>query len=325
MKNNFIDFINIFCKSGNGGFGSSHIKKVRKLNKWIPDGGSGGKGGNIILLGTSHYRTFYHLKFKKHFIAESGYIGSRNNKTGLNGNDLYIKVPLGTIVKDNNKNILAEIILNQEKKILLEGGFGGKGSKILKHKMKFHSLSGIQTVGIWVTLELKILADIGIIGFPNVGKSTLLSIITNAKPKIGNFSFTTKQPNLGVMKYGYGKTYTIADIPGIIQNSHKGKGLGYFFLKHIERNSILLFLITSESQNTKIEYLILLNELNQFNPKLLNKKRLIVISKADLIQTKIIKQKIINDFKTEKIIFISSFTKEGILKLKQKLLQLINS
>ncbi|WP_185882280.1 GTPase ObgE [Blattabacterium cuenoti] len=322
MTNHFIDLIKIFCKSGNGGIGSNHIKKGKKIKKCIADGGSGGKGGNIIILGTSHYRTFAHLRFQRHFIAESGYAGGKNNKTGLNGNDLYIKVPLGTIIKDKNQNILAEIIFNNEQTILLQGGLGGKGSKLLKKPTIISLLYGIQTVGTWLTFELKILADVGIIGFPNVGKSTLLSVITNAKPKIGNFSFTTTQPNLGVVKYRY-ESYIIADIPGIIQNSYKGKGLGYVFLKHIERNSILLFLLTSESKNFKIEYSILLNELNKFNPKLLNKKKLVVISKSDLITDNLIRQNIVNILK-ETIIFISSFTKEGILKLKHKLWKLLH-
>ncbi|WP_113738216.1 GTPase ObgE [Blattabacterium clevelandi] len=326
MKNNFIDFIKIYCKSGDGGKGCIHFHKKKYIKKGIPDGGSGGKGGNIIIQGNSNLHTFIHLKYNKHWIAGSGNPGKKNNITGKNGKNLFIEVPIGTIIKDINKNILVEITKNNQKIILFKGGKGGKGNiffKNLKYRFPFYAQSGIKTIGNWIFLELKILADVGLIGFPNSGKSTLLSIITKAKPKIGNFPFTTKIPNLGIVKMNY-DTFLVADIPGIIEKASQGKGLGYTFLRHIERNLVLLFLISAETKNNKMEYFILLNELKKFNRKLLNKKRLLVISKSDLIDNEI-KKSIKNIFIKlgENIIFISSFTKEGIIQLKNKLWNLI--
>ncbi|WP_185873692.1 GTPase ObgE [Blattabacterium cuenoti] len=317
MKDNFIDFIKIFCKSGDGGDGFVHFNKTKYRRKGKPDGGSGGKGGDLIIKGNSHINTFYHLKYHRHWIAKSGYSGKKNNLTGGNGKNLYIDVPIGTIIKDVNKNIIAEIINNNQKKILFQGGKGGHGNFFFrKSKNPYYYQYGIKTIGNWIFLELKILSDVGLIGFPNVGKSTLLSILTNAKPKIGNYSFTTKIPNLGMVKMN-DSSFIIGDIPGIIEKASEGKGLGHFFLKHVERNYILLFLISAEKENQKKKYLILLNELKQFNIQLLKKKRLLVISKSDLIDDNK-KNKIKKIFSTlkENIFFISSFSKEGIQKLK---------
>ncbi|WP_185865848.1 GTPase ObgE [Blattabacterium cuenoti] len=326
MENCFVDFIKIYCKSGNGGAGCIHFYRDKYITRGGPDGGSGGKGGDIIIQGNSHIHTFLHLRYNKHWIAESGSSGKENNITGSSGKDLLIEVPIGTVVKDEKKNAITEITKNHEKKILFEGGKGGKGNAFFKNSIyqsPIHAQKGIKTKGYWIFLELKILADVGLIGFPNTGKSTLLSVITRAKPKIANFSFTTKTPNLGVVKMNF-DSFLVADIPGIIEKASEGKGLGHHFLRHAERNSVLLFLISSETKNKIKEYLILLKELNKFNSNFLNKKRLLAISKSDLINDKK-KEKIREIFLSlkENILFISSFTKEGLMELKIKLWKLI--
>lgn len=327
MKENFVDLIKIFCKSGNGGSGSIHFHKERNIIRGGPDGGTGGKGGDIIICGNSHIHTFFHLKYNKHWIAKSGLPGRRNNMTGANGKNLLIQVPIGTIVKNENKKVITEIIKNNQKKILFYGGMGGKGNSFFKNSIvrsPHYAHPGVKTKGYWITLELKILADIGIIGFPNTGKSSLLSSITKAKPKIGNFSFTTKRPNLGVIKYNF-DSFSIADIPGIIEMASCGKGLGYQFLKHIERNSALLILISSETKYKKREYHILLNELKKFNPELLSKKRLLAISKSDLIINNKEKEEIEKIFYDidKDITFISSFTGEGLNIIKKKIYKIL--
>ncbi|WP_185861978.1 GTPase ObgE [Blattabacterium cuenoti] len=326
MKNYFIDFIKIYCKSGDGGAGCIHFYRDKNIIKGGPDGGSGGKGGNIVIQGNYHIHTFFHLRYNKHWIAKSGFSGKRNNITGSNGKDLLIEVPIGTIVKDQKKNIITEINKSFQKKILFEGGKGGKGNSFFKNSINqspYYAQPGMKTKGYWIFLELKILADVGIIGVPNVGKSTLLSVITKAKPKIGNFAFTTKEPHLGAVKMDF-NSFIIADIPGIIEKASDGKGLGYYFLRHVERNSILLFLISSETKNKKKEYFILLNELKKFNSSLLKKKRLLAISKSDLISSET-KNKIKKIFSNLDIIFFSSFTKEGLIELKKKLWELIKN
>ncbi|WP_185870908.1 GTPase ObgE [Blattabacterium cuenoti] len=327
MKESFIDSIKIFCKSGDGGSGAIHFHRERNIIRGGPDGGSGGKGGNIIICGNSHIHTFFHLKYNKHWIAKSGLPGRGNNITGANGKDLFIQVPIGTVIKDENKKVITEIIKNNQKKILFYGGMGGKGNFFFKNslvKSRRYAHPGIKTKGCWISLELKILADIGIIGFPNTGKSSLLSSITKAKPKIGNFSFTTKKPNLGVIKHNF-DSFLIADIPGIVEMASCGKGLGYRFLRHIERNSALLILISSETKYKKREYNILLNELKKFNPELLSKKRLLAISKSDLIINNKEKRKIEKIFSdiNENITFISSFTGEGLDFIKEKIYKIL--
>ncbi len=327
MKNSFIDFIKIYCKSGDGGTGCVHFYRDKRITRGGPDGGTGGKGGDIILKGNSHIHTFLHLRYHKHWIAKSGFPGKRKNLTGENGKDLLIEVPVGTVVKDEKKNIIMEITKDSQKKILFEGGKGGKGNACFKNSIiqsPYYAQSGIKTKGNWIFLELKILADVGFIGFPNTGKSTLLSTITKAKPKIGDFSFTTTIPYIGVVKVDF-NSFLVADIPGIIEKASEGKGLGHYFLRHVERNSVLLFLVSSNTKNKKKEYFILLNELTKFNSNLLKKKRLLAISKSDLInneQKKEIK-KIFFKLK-ENIVFISSFTKEGLSELIEKLWKLIN-
>ncbi len=326
--NDFIDFIKIFCKSGDGGSGYVHFVKDKNTINGKPDGGSGGKGGDVIIKGNSQINTFIHLRYKKHCIADSGNSGKRNNITGSNGKNIVIDVPVGTIVKDNNNNLIVEIKKHSQKNIILKGGKGGKGNVFFKTSIKrspLYAQSGIKTKGYWFFFELKILSDVGLIGFPNSGKSTLLSVITKAKPKIGNYPFTNKIPYLGVVKKGF-DNFVVADIPGIIEKASEGKGLGYKFLRHIERNTVLLFLISSEEKEKKNRYLILLNELKKFNYKLLEKKRMLAISKSDLLDD-IKKKKIFNTFSCieKNIVFISSLNKEGLNILIKKLFILINS
>ncbi|WP_185849059.1 GTPase ObgE [Blattabacterium cuenoti] len=326
MKNDFVDFIKIYCKSGDGGIGSVHFYRDRRTIRGGPDGGTGGKGGDIIIKGNSHIHNFLHLRYHKHWIAKSGSPGKGNNITGANGNNLLIEVPIGTVVKDERKNIIMEITKDFQEEILFEGGKGGKGNAFFKnsiHQSPCYAQPGIKTKGNWVFLELKILADVGFIGFPNTGKSTLLSTITKAKPKIGNFAFTTKVPHIGVVEIGF-NSFLVADIPGIIEKASEGKGLGHYFLRHIERNTVLLFLISSDTSDKKKEYFILLNELKKFNSSLLKKKRLLAISKSDLINNE--KKREIKEFFVklkENIIFISSFTKEGLSELIKILWKLI--
>ncbi|WP_185861107.1 GTPase ObgE [Blattabacterium cuenoti] len=326
MINDFVDFIKIFCKSGDGGAGFVHFYRDRSITRGGPDGGTGGKGGDIIIQGNSHIHNFLHLRYHKHWIAQSGFPGKKNNITGAKGKDILIEVPVGTVIKNEKKDIIMEITKNFQKKILFEGGKGGKGNTFFKNSIRqspYHAQPGIKTKGNWIFLELKILSDVGFIGFPNTGKSTLLSVITKAKPKIGNFAFTTKIPHIGVVYIDY-NSFLAADIPGIIEKASEGKGLGHRFLRHIERNSVLLFLISSDTRNKKKEYFILLNELKKFNSNLLNKKRLLAISKSDLINNEE-KNKIKKSFLKlkENIIFFSSFTQEGLSELINKLWKLI--
>ena len=323
---NFIDYVKIFCKSGNGGKGSSHFRREKFAPKGGPDGGNGGRGGNIILKGNKQLWTLLHLKFTKHVIAENGGDGSGSNKYGSNGKDTIIEIPLGTIVKssENSKKKL-EILNHNEEKILLKGGIGGLGNDHFKsptNQAPQYSQTGKVGIEEWVILELKVLADVGLVGFPNAGKSTLLSSISKAKPKIGNYPFTTLTPNLGVVPYKDYKSFIVADIPGIIEGASEGKGLGIRFLRHIERNSILLFLIPFDS-NIKNEYQLLSNELKKYNKKLLEKKMIIAISKCDLAPKKKI-DKI--TFKSKyPVIKISSITNLGLMELKDCIWKEINS
>ncbi|WP_185873155.1 GTPase ObgE [Blattabacterium cuenoti] len=327
MKNNFVDSIKIFCKSGDGGSGMICFRKGKYIFKSYPDGGSGGNGGNIFIQGNSNICTFIHLRYKKHWIANPGKSGGKNNRTGSNGKNILIEVPLGTIVRDCNGNLIMEVNKNMEKKMLLSGGIGGKGNASFGNKknkiLNFNSKNGVKTKGKWINLELKVLADVGIIGFPNVGKSTLLATITKAKTKVGNYPFTNKIPYVGILNFNF-KSIVIADIPGIIENASHGKGLGHNFLRHIERNYILLFLIFSEEKNEKKQYLILLNELKKFNPELLKKKRLLVASKSDIIKD-CDKKRILNEFLNikENITFISYKNKNEINNLLKKIFNIL--
>ena len=325
---NFIDYVSIYSKSGDGGEGSKHFRREKFVPKGGPDGGDGGRGGHIILKGNKQLWTLLHLKYKKHFVAENGKPGGGSKKNGANGKDIIIEVPLGTIArkKDNEEKVL-EIIKNNEEKILLEGGIGGLGNHNFKsstNQSPKYSQPGKNGMEQWITLELKVLADVGIVGFPNSGKSTLLSVVSKAKPKIGDYPFTTIKPNLGVVPYKEDKSFILADIPGIIEGASKGKGLGLRFLRHIERNSILLFLIPINSTNIIKEFNLLLKELKNYNKELLDKERVLAVSKSDLVEKSEL------EIKLKKInidipkIFISSINYFGIEELKEQIWKKIN-
>ena len=323
---NFIDFIKINCKSGNGGSGSSHFRREKFVPLGGPDGGDGGKGGDIILKGNSQLWTLLHLRYTKHLIAENGGNGSGSKKHGRDGKDIIINVPLGTVAKSvDDNNIILEIIKEGEEKILLKGGQGGLGNfhfKSSTNQAPKYSQPGKKGIEQWVSLELKVLADVGLVGFPNAGKSTLLSSLSEAKPKIGDYPFTTLKPNLGVVSYKDEKSFIMADIPGIIEGASEGKGLGFRFLRHIERNSILLFLISITS-NIKEEYKLLVIELKYYNKELLEKDIIIGISKSDL-KTKEEIEKINLNLKYETI-FISSVTEYNLNNLRSLIWRKLNN
>jgi len=327
-EGNFVDYIKVFASSGKGGKGSVHLHREKYITKGGPDGGDGGRGGHVILKGDKNMWTLFHLKFKKHFKAEHGGAGSKNRSTGKDGEDIYVNVPLGTIVRDGEtQEILFEITENQEEIILCEGGKGGRGNwhfKSSTNQTPRYAQPGIDGVEGWFQLELKLLADVGLVGFPNAGKSTLLSVITSAKPKIADYEFTTLKPNLGIVEYRDFKSFVMADIPGIIEGAAEGKGLGHRFLRHIERNSSLLFLIPADSDNIQKEYDILLNELKKHNPELLDKDRLLAISKSDMLDEEL-KDALADEIpKDLPHLFISSLDQTGITELKDKLWFMLN-
>ncbi|MGL4632057.1 MAG: GTPase ObgE [Leadbetterella sp.] len=320
MTSNFIDYVKINIKSGNGGRGFTHFRREKHVDKGGPDGGDGGRGGHIILRGNKQLWTLIHLKYKKHIKAEHGEMGGKSRSTGKQGEDIIIEVPIGTIAKNpETLDKIGEILEDGQEIIILPGGMGGLGNSHFKtssNQAPDYSQPGISGQEMWVILELKLLADIGLVGFPNAGKSTLLSKISAATPEIGDYPFTTLVPNLGVVAYRDYKSFVMADIPGLIEGASEGKGLGIRFLRHIERNSSLLFLIDSSGKDPLKEYKILLKELEKYNPELLDKERILAFSKCELI-TKAQKTKI-----EKKIpdgmdyIFFSSFTKEGLDSLK---------
>ncbi len=327
-EGNFVDYIKIWAQSGNGGKGSVHLHREKYITKGGPDGGDGGRGGHVILRGSKNMWTLFHLKFNKHFRAEHGGAGSKSRSTGKDGQDKYVDVPLGTIVKDGEtQEILFEITKEHEEIILVEGGKGGRGNwhfKSSTNQTPRYAQPGIDGEEGWYQLELKLLADVGLVGFPNAGKSTLLSVITSAKPKIADYEFTTLKPNLGIVEYRNFKTFVVADIPGIIEGAAEGKGLGHRFLRHIERNSTLLFLIPADSDDIKNEYQILLNELKQHNPELMDKDRLLAISKSDMLDDEL-KAEIEKDLPTDlPHLFISSIAQTGLTELKDKLWAMLN-
>ena len=327
-EGNFVDYIKIHAASGKGGKGSVHLHREKYISKGGPDGGDGGRGGHVILRGDKNIWTLYHLKFKRHYKAEHGGAGSKNRSTGKDGEDVYINVPLGTIIRDGEtQEILFEITDNSEEIILAEGGQGGRGNwhfKTSTNQTPRYAQPGIDGVEGWYQMELKLLADVGLVGFPNAGKSTLLSVLTAAKPKIADYAFTTLKPNLGIVEYRDFKSFVIADIPGIIEGAAEGKGLGHRFLRHIERNSTLLFLIPADSDDINNEYAILLNELKKHNPELLDKDRLLAISKSDMLDEELkteIQKELPKDISS---MFISSIAQTGLSELKDKLWQLLN-
>ena len=327
-EGNFVDYIKIYASSGKGGRGSAHLHREKFITKGGPDGGDGGRGGHIILRGNKDMWTLFHLKFKKHFRAEQGGDGSKSRRTGKDGTDIYIDVPLGTIVRNSETaEIIFEITKNGEEKILLEGGMGGRGNwhfKSATNQTPRYAQPGVDGLEGWYQIELKLLADVGLVGFPNAGKSTLLSVITAAKPKIADYAFTTLKPNLGIVDYREYKSFVMADIPGIIEGAAEGKGLGHRFLRHIERNSTLLFLIPADSDDIHKEYEVLLNELKKHNPELLDKERLLAISKTDMLDEEL-QEEIKNELPSGiPFVFISSLAQIGLQELKDKLWKMLN-
>ena len=329
-EGNFVDYVKINVASGKGGKGSTHLRREKYIAKGGPDGGDGGRGGHIILKGNSQFWTLYHLRFKRHFKADNGGDGGKNRITGSNGKDIYIDVPLGTVVKNSaDEKLLFEITEDREEKMICEGGKGGRGNwhfKSSTNQTPRYAQPGIAKQEMQITLELKVLADVGLVGFPNAGKSTLLSVITDAKPKIGNYEFTTLKPNLGIVNYKDFKSFVMADIPGIIEGASDGKGLGHYFLRHIERNSTLLFMIPADSDNIEQSYNILLNELKKYNPELLDKSRLIAVTKSDLLDSELKEEIELELAKSLNVqfIFISSITNTGLTKLKDKIWKMLN-
>ena len=327
-EGNFVDYIKIFASSGKGGKGSVHLHREKFITKGGPDGGDGGRGGHVIVRGNKNMWTLFHLKFKKHFKAAHGGDGSKSRSTGKDGEDIYVDVPLGTIVRDSEtQDIIFEITEDTQEKILVEGGMGGRGNwhfKSSTNQTPRYAQPGIQGQEGWFQMELKILADVGLVGFPNAGKSTLLSVITAAKPKIADYAFTTLKPNLGIVEYRNYQSFVMADIPGIIEGASKGKGLGHRFLRHIERNSTLLFLIPADSDHLAKEYEILLNELKKHNPELLDKQRLLAISKSDMLDHEL-KEELEKEVpKGVPYLFISSIAQTGLTELKDELWKMLN-
>lgn len=327
-KSNFVDYIRIFCRTGHGGAGSRHFMRTKFNPKAGPDGGDGGAGGNIILKGNRNLWTLLHLRYHKNILAENGKNGSRNNCSGHNGKDTIIEVPLGTIARDEaTQKIEAEILEDAQEVIWLYGGRGGLGNARFAtptNQAPEYAQPGKPGIEAWKILEMKVLADVGLVGFPNAGKSTLLSTISAAKPKIADYAFTTLIPQLGMVAYRNGLSFCVADLPGIIEGAAEGKGLGHTFLRHIERNSILLFVIASDSANHKKEFDILINELRRYNPEMLHKSFVLAISKADLLDEEL--QQAIEQELPKNIphIFISSVTQKGLVELKDLLWNELN-
>jgi GTPase len=315
---NFVDYVKIYCRSGKGGAGSVHFYRDKFTPKGGPDGGNGGQGGHIILRGNGQLWTLLHLKYHRHIFAENAQNGAGGMKTGSDGADVIVEVPLGTVVKDaETHEFIMEITTDGEEKILCKGGRGGQGNHNFAtptHRTPRFAQPGEDAIEGWRILELKLLADVGLVGFPNAGKSTLLSVVSAAKPKIADYAFTTLVPNLGIVNYHDNRSFVMADIPGIIEGAHEGKGLGLRFLRHIERNSMLLFLVPADSENIHNEYNVLVHELSEYNPELLDKKRLLAISKTDLLDDEL-KKEIEKDLPNIPHVFISSFAKTGLNKL----------
>lgn len=326
---NFVDYVKIFCRSGKGGAGSAHLRHEKSKPKGGPDGGDGGRGGDVILRGNSQLWTLLHLKYTRHIFAGHGGSGASNQKSGAAGEDIIIEVPLGTVAREEeSEKILFEITGDGEQKVLLKGGRGGLGNTHFKSatfQTPRFAQPGEPSLEGYFILELKVLADVGLVGFPNAGKSTLLSVVSAAKPKIDNYPFTTLTPNLGIVSYRDDKSFVMADIPGIIEGAAEGKGLGHRFLRHIERNSVLLFMIPADTEDITKEYGILVEELRKYNPELLDKKRVMAISKCDLLDeelTDVMRPLLPDDMP---VVFISSVKGTGITTLKDLLWRAINS
>ncbi len=326
-EGNFVDYLRIFSKSGKGGAGSVHLHREKYISKGGPDGGDGGRGGHIIIEGDKQMWTLYHLKFKQHFKAGHGGSGGKQNSSGKDGEDVTIKVPLGTIVKDiDSDELVFEISEHGEKRVLLEGGKGGRGNSHFKsptNQTPRYAQPGMPSIEKSFRLELKLLADVGLVGFPNAGKSTLLSVLTKAKPKIADYPFTTLKPNLGIVPYRDHRSFVMADIPGIIEGAAEGKGLGHHFLRHIERNSVLLFMIPADTMDIKKDFAILKNELQKYNPELIDKKYLLAITKSDMLDDELQAEMQEELPEGEDFIFISSVAQTNLLELKDKMWELL--
>ncbi len=327
MDSNFIDYVKFSGRSGNGGPGSVHFRREKFVPQGGPDGGDGGRGGHIIMRGNAQMWTLIHLRYRKHIFADDGGAGEGQKSTGADGKDIILDVPIGTVAKDaETGEVILEILEDGEEKILLKGGKGGQGNfhfKTSTNQAPRYAQPGIPCEDKWIILELKILADVGLVGFPNAGKSTLLSVVSAAKPEIADYAFTTLVPNLGVVEYRDFKSFVMADIPGIIEGAAEGRGLGIRFLRHIERNSMLLFMIPADAKDIKAEYNILIGELQKYNPELLDKERLLAISKADMLDEELIGQ-MREELPEIETIFISSVTGYGIQELKDKIWKSLN-
>ena len=327
-ESNFVDYVKIFCRSGSGGAGSAHLRREKFVPKGGPDGGDGGRGGHIILRGDKQMWTLIHLKYRRHIFAGDGQSGGAQQSTGASGKDIIINVPLGTVAKaEETGEQLLEITDHGEKKILAPGGRGGLGNTHFKsptNQTPRYAQPGEPGIEGAFILELKLLADVGLVGFPNAGKSTLLSVISAAKPKIADYPFTTLVPNLGIVKYRGDKSFVVADIPGIIEGAHEGKGLGIRFLRHIERNSVLLFMVPADSNDISSEYEILIKELEKYNPELMDKKRILAVSKSDMLDEELTDE-IRKDLPDLPRIFFSSITGQGLDRLKDMLWKVLNS
>jgi GTP-binding protein len=326
---NFVDYVRIFCRSGDGGGGSVHFRREKYIAFGGPDGGDGGKGGDIVMVGNTQMWTLLHLRYTRHLRADHGGHGAAQQRTGSSASNIIIQVPLGTIARNNETGeIMGEIIADGEEVVLLKGGRGGLGNVNFKsstNQAPKYAQPGEEGQEAGIVFELKILADVGLVGFPNAGKSTLLSVLSAARPEIADYPFTTLVPNLGIVAYRDNQSFVMADIPGIIEGAHEGKGLGLRFLRHIERNSILLFMVPADADDITEQYLILLNELQQFNPELLDKQRILAISKVDMLDQELIdeiKPSLPKDIET---VFLSSVANIGVMELKDKIWRALNS
>ncbi len=331
IVDNFVDYVKINVKSGSGGKGSTHLRREKYIPKGGPDGGDGGRGGHVIIKGNPQLWTLFNFKFKKHFKAGNGGDGSGSRKSGPKGKDVIVEVPYGTIVKDSiSENVIEEINKDKTELIIVEGGLGGRGNYHFKsstNQTPRYSQKGVSGKEMHLTLELKVLADVGLVGFPNAGKSTLLSVLTSAKPKIANYEFTTLKPNLGIVSMTDYRSFVMADIPGIIEGASEGKGLGHYFLRHIERNSILLYVIPVDTKDLKKEFEILNNELKKYNPELIDKDFAIFFSKSDLLDNELLSELEIlidKDFKEIPYFIGSSINMYGIKNLKEGLWKILN-
>lgn len=331
-EGNFVDYVKVHLRSGDGGRGSTHLRREKFVAKGGPDGGDGGRGGHVILKGNKNLWTLLSFKFKRHYKAGNGGNGGKQRSTGADGTDVILEVPLGTVVKlSDTGETLLEITEDGQEEIVARGGLGGRGNwhfKSATNQTPRYAQPGLEGEDKDLTLELKVLADVGLVGFPNAGKSTLLSVMTSAKPKIADYEFTTLKPNLGIVKYRDYRSFVMADIPGIIEGASEGRGLGHYFLRHIERNATLLFMVPADSKDIATEYNILLNELERYNPEMLDKRRLLAISKCDMLDEELLaelKAELDSTLPEVECLFISSVAGKGLSELKDRLWTLLNT